>query len=367
MSANDRQLSASEERVRAASTWLVQLQGDSVSEADVIAWANWCAADPDNLRAFDDLCRFYSELQALKTTQRESFLSLAQINPEPRARAPIGYIAARAATRRLGLAAAGMMAGALLLGFACWWQLRSTGTETQDYQVSRGIQKTLVLADQSQITLGSASEVRSYFTADSRDLELRTGEAYFEVKHDHTRPFVVRAGPLTVRAVGTKFNVRRTTDCTVVVVTDGAIDVTTEEGPGSQLPDASSSTNAAITSVRIHAGQQALRMSSQRGVNVSNVNSAAATAWRAGRLEYIMEPLGSVIDDVNRYTSRRIVIGDTRLRDLIFTGTVFRDHVDDWAATLASSFPLRAQLDADGTVRLEPRAETQPDDFDGRR
>jgi transmembrane sensor len=104
-----------------------------------------------------------------------------------------------------------------------------------------------------------------------------------------------------------------------------------------------------------------VRILSQRGINVSNVDSHAAIAWRSGRLEYIMEPLGSVIEDVNRYTSRRIVIADSRLKDLVFTGTISSDRVDEWAATLAGPFHVRTHIDADGVVRLELGSEKRDD------
>jgi transmembrane sensor len=369
MDANPRHLSASQERARSAFVWLMRLQGDRVAEADVIEWENWCAAEPENLPAFDEACRFYAELQALKSPDRESFLALAHIQSGPPTRPPAWRFVARAATGWRRFAVAGIAAGALLLvGLLCSWQLGSTAMEARDYRVPRGVQRALVLADRSQVTLASASEVLSNFTVGSRNLELRTGEAYFEVKHDLTRPFVVRAGPLTVKAVGTQFDIRRTTGRTVVVVTEGAVDVMTDEPRESGSPrDAFATTDEAITSVRVHAGQQAVKVSSQRGINVSNANFRAAAAWRAGRLEYIMEPLGSVIEDVNRYTSRRIVIGDNRLRDFVFTGTVFRDHVDEWAGTLAGAFPIRAQSDADGSIRLELQPKDSTTSSDTRR
>jgi len=352
-----------EKRVRAASQWLMELQSNNLSEADVLAWTNWCAADPENLRAFDDVRCLYDELRALKTSDRELFLSIAHIDAIKHVHERREPRVARTAHRARRVIAAGVAASVLFVGLL-WWQLGSSGIEARDYQVARGAQRAVVLADDSQVILASASEVFSRFTADTRFLELRAGEAYFEVKHERTRPFVVKAGPLTVRAVGTKFNIRRTTDRTVVVVMDGVVDVTTKETLAIEPSrDAWERNEGVTTTVRVRTGQQAVRASAQRGLNVSDVNSAAAIAWRGGRLEYIMEPLGSVVEDVNRYTSRRIVIADKRLKNLVFTGTIFQDRVDEWAMTLAGAFPIRAKIDANGTVRLEAQSEDKLTDF----
>lgn len=348
---------AAEERIRKASEWLMRLQGDSVPEAEVHAWLNWCAADAENLRAFEDVRKLYKQLQGLNSTDRQSFISLANVDVRRVINGVIRRFAVLAFARG-GRAVAATIAVSLLVvgGVFGRWHLSSSTVEAHDYQVARGFQKSLILADRSRVTLASASEMSSNFTTDTRYLELRTGEAYFEVNHDRDWPFVVRAGPLTVTAVGTKFDIRRVSNRTIVVVTEGAVDVTTEETVTSPSPLGVLTRNKeeATTTVRVHAGQQAIRAPMQRGLNVSDVNSVAAIAWRYGRLEYIMEPLGSVVEDVNRYTSRRIVISDARLSDLVFTGTVFRDHVDDWARTLPSAFPIRATISADGTtIRLE--------------
>jgi transmembrane sensor len=198
--------------------------------------------------------------------------------------------------------------------------------------------------------------VVSHFTPTTRYVDLRRGEAYFEVQHDQSRPFVVKAGAMTVTAVGTKFDVRTSGDRTVVAVTEGAVDVTTDEVATSRSPDTHSGRIAAetITSpVRLMAGQQAVRDPSRAGLTVVDINIAAATSWREGRLEYVMEPLSGVVEDVNRYATRHILIQDPSLGEMIFTGTIFIDRVDEWAMTLPAALPVTTSVSADGTVALK--------------
>ena len=171
---------------------------------------------------------------------------------------------------------------------------------------------------------------------------------------------------MTVTAVGTKFNVRTSGARTVVAVTEGAVDVTADETTHNRLASARSGNAAAetITSpVRLRAGQQAVLQSDQRGLMVIDVSTAAATGWQQGRLEYVMEPLSSVVDNVNRYASRHMVIEDASLGAMVFTGTVFVDRVDEWAMTLPAAFPVATSVAADGTLTLKLRSGGRRSDF----
>src|SRR5258706_3413361 len=60
-----------------------------------------------------------------------------------------------------------------------------------------------------------------------REVALTRGEAWFKVAHDVRRPFIVSAGRIRVRAVGTAFSVRRHDDGADVQVTEGVIETWT--------------------------------------------------------------------------------------------------------------------------------------------
>ena len=66
-----------------------------------------------------------------------------------------------------------------------------------------------------------------------------------------------------------------------------------------------------------------------------------------------MEPLSGVVEDVNRYATRHILIQDPSLGEMIFTGTIFIDRVDEWAMTLPAALPVTTSVSADGTVTLK--------------
>jgi transmembrane sensor len=165
------------------------------------------------------------------------------------------------------------------------------------------------------------------------------GEAFFTVAKDPRRPFVVRAGGLQVIAVGTAFNVRKAGDRIVVTVTEGAVRVAPNEGSSSGAVLAAESSDG---QVRAGAGHQVTWSARQHALAMTTAESALAKrpAWLDGRLEFVNEPLGSVITDINRYSSRPVVLADEQLRDLVFTGTLRSDAIEDWLQGLEDVFPV---------------------------
>ncbi|HEY9197463.1 MAG TPA: FecR domain-containing protein [Mucilaginibacter sp.] len=73
----------------------------------------------------------------------------------------------------------------------------------------RGNLKTIILPDGSTVWLNSGSTIQfpEYF-GKTREIQLVNGEAYFDVKHDDTKPFIVHYGRLHAQVLGTAFNVK---------------------------------------------------------------------------------------------------------------------------------------------------------------
>src|SRR5207244_2744250 len=80
-----------------------------------------------------------------------------------------------------------------------------------------------LLSDGSVVELNARAEIESNFTDSQRNVRLVRGEALFSVAKDHSRPFVVQVGPITVKAVGTAFNIRHSPKQIEILVTEGRI------------------------------------------------------------------------------------------------------------------------------------------------
>jgi len=110
---------------------------------------------------------------------------------------------------KYGIAAA--LTGALLLaGLQLFHPDKPQPVEWVIHTTEPGRMDTVTLPDQSTVCLNAGTEIRfrkNFSSEKIRDVQLK-GEAYFEVHHDKTHPFVVTSGDLKTTVYGTSFNIR---------------------------------------------------------------------------------------------------------------------------------------------------------------
>ena len=82
-----------------------------------------------------------------------------------------------------------------------------------------------MLNDGSVVTLNTSSAIEVSLVKSHRTVTLLSGEALFQVAHDTLRPFEVKTGDTTIRAVGTQFDVDSRTAGTTVTVVEGKVAV----------------------------------------------------------------------------------------------------------------------------------------------
>jgi transmembrane sensor len=245
-------------------------------------------------------------------------------------------------------------AAALMLAFAAagWVMSERNGLAWRQSKnvVMTGIgeNRTLELADGSQVTLGGNTRLTWSYTDRERSFELARGEALFKVASEASRPFQVRAGDASVIALGTAFNVRRASDHTVVAVTDGRVLV---EPVAHLLPLAVlREFRPRLRPVHVDAGEQTTAGSA--GIErVSRMDDVyAATSWQTGHLSFRLQPLRYVLEDVNRYAKKPIVAADDHVAALVFSGTIIEDNVSAWVQSLERAFGLVAIEESDRVV-----------------
>lgn len=325
------------ELLTVASQWLIRLRADGATQVDTAAWLEWCNHDPRNLEAFDRVQDLNDQLRDLQGDERAAFLRLGD--------SAVAAPARRGTSRRLTIIASlALAASVAIFSLLVMPWLAASRVQGEEFATSHAAQREVTLADTSHVTLGAASSVVTRYSDSVRHLTLENGEAYFEVMSNHERPFIVDAGSVTVTAVGTKFDIRRTRQRVLVTVTEGVVDVVPTD------------TNAPV---RVPAGQRATLEIDAHRLVIAAIDPKAALGWQRGRLEYVAEPLSSVIEDVNRYAARPILIGDDSLRDITYTGTVFGDHAQEWAQALSSVFPVQIVKRDDGSVLLKGTSRAQ--------
>lgn len=168
------------------------------------------------------------------------------------------------------------------------------------------------LPDGSQVWLNAASSISfpSSFSGNTREVAI-TGEAYFEVKHDAEKPFIVRSGNTIIRDIGTRFNVMAYADESVKKVTlqEGAVEVTHAGDNQKQL---------------LTPGQQVQVSPTGKFTWIKQIDADAAIAWKEGRFNFQDADLQTVMRQLSRWYNVEVIYANG-IPDLEFIGQVQRD------------------------------------------
>ena len=251
-------------------------------------------------------------------------------------------------------------AAAVAVGLFVLQPWRSSGDAVREAQTDVGGFKNLQLADGSVVTLNTDSQVDVAYTAVERRLRLGRGEANFSVRQDPLRPFIVQAGGVAVRAVGTAFNVRLDPATVEVLVTEGSVRVD-DATSGRNLLTAFtvSSTEPAPTvgephltagqGVKIALGAGAGRAVPAAALAVDPEEMQRRLAWQPRTLVFSDEPLAGIVAEFNRYNRHQLVITDPRLGTQRFGGKFpVRDHAA-LVSFLEANFQVVAETEGDRT------------------
>lgn len=202
-----------------------------------------------------------------------------------------------------------------------------------------GGHKIVPLDDGSRIELNTATIVRAAVSPDHREVWLDKGEAYFDVLHSATVPFVVHAGPKTVTVLGTKFSVRRDGDQVMVAVLSGRVKVT-----DSKAPESSSAASVAAGSVAVTKADATLVTES------SPENVEADLAWREGQLVFRNNTLAEAAAEFNRYNDRKMVVSG-KVAELKISGSFKASNEDGFSRLLRDAYGLNVTTN-EGEVRV---------------
>ena len=290
-----------------ASAWWMLLNEGSATEADQRAFADWVTRSPERVSAYLQAAQVAQALRSPTTPWPSTPVDeLIRAAAAPGvARLPGAATSARPSrdpmrlVPRLAVAALFAM---VFIAVGFYLYLRP-----EHFETALGEQRSVMLGDGSLVTLNTSSAIEVEFDKAGRQVTLIAGEALFRVAHDPARPFDVTAGDVTVRAVGTQFNVDRHSQATRVMVVEGRVEV-----------------SAGSAHVPVGAGEIAT-VAPQQALKVSRANVNAATAWTRRQLIFENQSLGEIAAELNRYNRKIIDIQGESLRAEQVTG-VFQSN-----------------------------------------
>jgi len=226
--------------------------------------------------------------------------------------------------------------GALAAGFAA--AMVAPRLLAKRYDTALGEIRRVPMADGSVAAINTSSELEVSMQPRLRAVKLERGEAWFAVAKDPQRPFVVESGPVRVRAVGTAFSVRKHDGGSDVLVTEGVVEVWTQDGKSPPR--------------RVAAGQRVFADNSE-GVLAPPEADADLTrqlAWRDGQIVLDGQTLAEAATEFNRYNDRKIEVSDARLADERFVGWFRTNDPEGFAEAAATTFNGKVLISGDAIV-----------------
>lgn len=331
--------SPSADQLRAtAARWIVR-RDRGLSTAESIEYELWLASDPSHDRMIQQLSSVWSRLDHL---------------PESAAAPVLAFVDRRRSfwqrTLWTGTLAA---AAAVTIGFVVWSRQAPVLPPSSVEFVALDAPRTITLADGSLVHLNTGGKVIEQFTATERHVLLAQGEAHFSVTKNPARPFIVRAGALQVRAVGTAFDVNLRSDDVDVIVTEGRVQLTTLTAP------------ATASAPALDAGERAVFRSDLKSdadlthalvrSHLGATELADALAWRAPLLRLGGATLAELAVAFERGTGKRLVFADPSLGELRFGGRFRADDLEGFIQVLATTLDLAVERSANGKIVLRKK------------
>jgi ferric-dicitrate binding protein FerR (iron transport regulator) len=201
------------------------------------------------------------------------------------------------------------------------------------YSSALGKKKSVILADGTKIILNSGSKltVIKDYNQSKRDVTLE-GEAYFDVVHNSQKPFIVHTAKISIKDIGTIFNVKayatdKTTEASLI---KGAVEITLNNKAKSKIVLTPNDKLVLLNSkdLNIADNQKAVKMPFiVRNITKNTYgNSVVETDWTQNKLSFNDQPFDEIAIQMERWYGVKINIINPAVKTTHFTATF--DHED---------------------------------------
>ena len=306
----------------AAIAWQLCLDCGNGSDVEQAEFAKWYSASDEHARAWLQLGMLDHRFSTASVPARNALLK-ARTGVQERAR-KIGSGLASVALA-CGLA---LFAGKNYLPIDYWMADQRTAT---------GEQRQLRLADGTLLNLNTHSAVDVRFDDSTRRIILQEGEIMVETGHGDPRPFIVQTRDGSLRALGTRFMVKREDDGTRLSVLQSRVEAHPENS---------------VEQTIYNEGQQVLMHRDRLGQMLAV--SPGADAWTRGMLVLDNVRLADMVSELNRYQRGHLGV-DPEVADLRITGSFPLNNIELALNALMPTLPVQIQQRTPWWVTVSPK------------
>lgn len=305
--------------------------------AEAEAIQNWIAASPANRQEYDNFKLIWDESQHIASTKNvdedAAYLRLQKRlnNTAPTTTQP-------AQVRKIKTSWWIGIAASLLLVCTVAWLTISHYYDNKAIAFvkinSEAQTRAQTLPDGSVITLNSHSTLiyPEKFTGKIRPVTM-LGEAFFKVTPDKTKPFIIKVNGVTVRVVGTSFNIKSRNDKTQVIVETGIVNVSEK-----------------TQNVNLNPGEKVLVTKKDGLLAKESIKGRLYNYYATHELVCDETPLHELVSSLNEIYYAHIVIGNKAIADLPIT-TVFKDQsLDQVLLVISETFKIKVERGRKGIV-----------------
>ncbi|WP_460120236.1 FecR domain-containing protein [Pseudomonas sp. S2_C03] len=292
----------------AAIAWQLSLDSDNPVERE--EFAKWHAAHEEHARAWRQLGMLDQRFSVVSGPARTALLQSRE--------------GIRRRVRKLGNGLATVVA---VIGLALFAGERYLPVDywLADQRTATGEQRTLRLSDGTVINLNTHSAVDVRFDEKQRRVILQDGEILVETGHGDARPFIVETREGSMRALGTRFLVKREEEGTRLSVLKSAVAAHPESSPDEQI---------------LQEGQQVLMRSN--GLGPIAALDLGADAWTRGMLVVDNARLEDLVHELGRYRRGHLGVAP-EVADWRITGSFPLNDTDLALSALLPTLPVQIE------------------------
>jgi len=199
--------------------------------------------------------------------------------------------------------------------------------------IPRGGEYNLVLADGTRVYLNAMSSFKYpvKFSGKNREVEL-SGEAYFQVTKDASRPFVVKTSAINIEVLGTSFNLNayENTERIVTTLVEGSVKIDSHIQNGSRL---------------LVPEEQAIFDIKSGLTEIKKVDVNLYTAWKDGNFIFYDTRLEEIMTTLTRWYNANVFYTNASVKNLRFSGNLNRyDDINQLLDIIKSTGKINIEI-----------------------
>lgn len=319
-------------------TLIIKFLAGEISDNEIDVLKAWIEKDPSNRRIFDEeneiwhVSSIKTKLDHFKTDKAWADTSTQLGLGKDRIK---HVVVLNKNNFRILIAAASIACMVAIGGLTLWLTEIKSGKQITAASTTvftdEGEKAHILLADSTCVFMNSGStlEYSTDYNTKERKVKL-SGEAFFDVRTNPERPFVVDLGNMNVSAAGTRFNI-------LSYDNEDRIETTLEKGKiqvsiAGQEP------------VDINPGQQIVYFTKTNKAIIRDVSTETYTSWKENKIRFNDTPFEEVLRKIARRYNVTFEIRNRELLELKYTATFIDESIEDVMQMLKTVSPITFKI-----------------------